>query len=247
MKTQVVTVTNRIPDRSREPYYRFDTFLQSLRRFGADPEILGMNEPWWGLMTKPRRLRHWLRGNGCSADTLIVSDSYDVIFTAHPDEIGEKFGGGDEVMFNAEKGLFPRSDLTAAFPDPGTPWRYLNSGLFIGKPANILAMLEAMNLDDIHDDHRSDDILHGGGGGMVNTNDQGWYQFAFAAHPVPMVLDTNCEVFQTLSACAADEFDIAGDKFRNVATGTYPLAWHFNGGSKNDLLPTFLAKWGLPL
>lgn len=254
MRTQVVSVTNRIPDRGREPYYRFDAFIESLRRFSFDPVILGMGQPWWGLMTKPRRLRHWLRGNGhCmlggaawDADLLIVCDSYDVIFTAHPDKIGEKFGLSDEVMFNAEKGLFPRGDLQHAFAYSDTPWRYLNSGLFIGKPQNILAMLEAMNLDDIADDYMSPDIEHGGGGRWVHTNDQGWYQYAYAAHPVPMTLDSMCEIFQTCSACTLDEFDLSGEMVKNKVTGTTPLVWHFNGGSKNDLLPVFLKKWGLP-
>lgn len=245
MKTQVVSVCNRIPDRGREPYYRYDMFQASLRRFDVEPQILGMGEPWWGLMTKPRRLRHWLRGNGCFADILIVSDSYDIIFSSHPDEIGDLFGRSDEVVFNAEKGLFPRGDLANAFPDYGTPWRYLNSGLFIGKPGNILAMLETMNMDDIADDYRSPDIEHGGGGRMIHPNDQGWYQFLFAAHPVPMTLDNHCRMFQTLSACTPEEFDLTVPRFKNVLTNTEPRAWHFNGGAKNDLMPMFLSKWGL--
>lgn len=254
MTTQVVTVCNRIPDRAREPYYRFDAFTASLARFGIVPGthpgellILGMNEWWGGLMTKPRRLRDWLRGGGCKMDLLIVCDAFDIVFMAHPDEVGEIYRnvwGSDAILFNAEKSLFPRGELAHAFPETWAPWRFLNSGFFVGTPQMILALLEAMWLDDIADDYRSPDHLHGGGGRMIHPNDQGWYQLAFAAQVVPMRLDHRCQLVQALSGCTPEEFDLSGH-IRNVATGTHPVVWHFNGGSKNDLMPAFLQKWGL--
>jgi hypothetical protein len=68
VSAEIVTVANRIPSREREPYYRPDVFFESLRRFaitpGAGLTVLGMNEEWRGLMTKPRRLRNWLRAGG---------------------------------------------------------------------------------------------------------------------------------------------------------------------------------------
>jgi hypothetical protein len=261
MSIQIVSVANRIPDRNREPYYRFQTFVDSLARFGVKPGthpgdllILGMNEWWGGLMTKPRRLRDWLRGDGCKCDTLIVCDAFDIVFSAPPAEIeaayerweGRPGASGPSVVFNAERGLFPRPELAHAFSDNGLPWRYLNSGFFIGPPAQILALLEAMWLDDIADDYRSPDQLHGGGGRMIHPNDQGWYQLMYAAQVVPMDLDSRGEIAQCLSACTLDEFDLSGPRIRNLVTGTEPLVWHFNGGSKNDLMPVFLQKWGIP-
>lgn len=280
MKVAVVAVVNRRP---KEPYYHFETFLESLRRFSAEPVILGLDEEWRGLMTKPRRLRKWLRDGRCDADLLIVSDAFDVVFAAPPEEVAdevlrrfETVGAANDlraVVFNAEKGLFPRGELAHRFPPRclqgahdavwdtcpagagpcvASPWRYLNSGVFAGEPEKILALLEAMWLDDIHDDVRAIDALHcarnGNPGDWVNPNDQGWYQTAFAAQPVEMVLDSGCLAFQCLSGCALDEFDLAYHPHRilNRTTGTTPLVWHFNGGAKNELMPLFLAKWGLP-
>lgn len=243
MKTQVVTIANRIPDRSREPYYNYGSWLASLRKFDCEPVVLGIGEPWGGLMTIPRRLRQWLRGGNCKSQVLIMSNCYDVIFTAYPDAVAEKWGGGDEVMFNAEKGLFPRMDLANAFPDQGTPWRYLNSGLYIGKPDCILAMLDAMNMDDICDDHPAQSPLHGSG--MVNVNDQGWFQFLYASHAVPIVLDCKCDVFQSLSGCEWDEFDLTGKQIVNKVTKTKPLVFHANGGAKDKMLPDLCRKFGL--
>lgn len=246
MNTQVLAVANRIPDRAKEPYYRYPSFLASLERFRVKPMVLGMGAWWGGLMTKPRRLRQWLRVGHCTADRLIICDAFDVVFTAHPDEVAARVKYGDAVVFNAEKGLFPRADLEHAFPECGTPWRYLNSGVFVGKPARILALLEAMNLDDISDDHKSTDDLHGGPGRWVNPNDQGWFQYAYAAQPVTMRLDSQCNVLQTLSGCSLDEFDLSGAAIKNAVTGTQPLVWHFNGNSKDLLMDKFLQKWGLP-
>ena len=244
MKVEVVTVVNRTPG-AHEPYYRYDKFINSLSRFGVSPTILGMGEWWGGLMTKPRRLREWLRAGGARGELLAVTDAFDVIFSSPPDEIAAAIGRRDEVLFNAERGLFPRTDLAYAFPDVGSPWRYLNSGVIIGKPDRIHQLLEAMRLDEIVDDFISGDGLHGGGGVHIDPNDQGWYQYAYAARPVPMSLDVKCEVAQTLSGCDGSEFVWKDGVCQNKITGSTPIIWHFNGGAKNELMPQFLDKWGL--
>jgi hypothetical protein len=247
---QVVSVTSRIPDRTREPYYRYALWHDCLTHHGCEPVVLGMGEHWGGLMTKPRRLRDWLRSGACTADTLIVTDSYDVVFTASPEEVVKQYRKGlGGILFNAEKGIFPRGELEDRFLEIAHEgesdfsrvydWKYLNSGFYIGDPAQILRLLESFWLDDIHDDYQRPD------GSWVHVNDQGWYQTIFCAQPVPMTLDYSCEIVQCCSACSLDEFDLSGKKIKNVVTGTEPMVWHFNGGSKNDLLPAMLPKWGM--
>lgn len=246
MKTCVVTVADRIPDRSREPYYNYGAWLESLHRLGVEPTVLGIGELWRGLMTIPRRVRHWIKGGHCKTKYVIMSNCFDVLFLAHPDAVIERWGGGDEVIFNAEKDLFPRHDLRYAFPDPGTPWRYLNSGFYMGKTECVLAMLESMNMDDLADDHHAETPWHGSAQGqMVHPNDQGWFQFLYAARPVPMTLDSKCEVFQSFSNCTWDEFDLSqSGKIKNRVTGTHPLVLHCNGGAKDAMLPDLCRKFG---
>lgn len=250
MSVEVVTVMNRIPDRNREPYYRPDIFFKSLERFGVKPTVLGLNEEWGGLMTKPRRLRQWLRDGKATAETIIVCDAFDIVFVAPPDEVGAAFVSGwpgysPPVLFNAEKGIFPRGELAYAFDDVPGPWKYLNSGFMISTPEQILRMLEGMWLDDIASDHKGTSALDGGQGTWVNPNDQGWYQLMYAAQVVPMVLDHACRICQTLSACTLDEFNLQGARIQNEATGTYPLVIHCNGNSKDLLMPTLLKHLGL--
>ena len=86
-------------------------------------------------MTKAFLYRDYLRsGNLNEGGHIILCDAWDIIFAAHPDEIGklcaERYG--DAVVFNGEKACWPRADLSEAFPDQGFPWRYLNCGFICG-------------------------------------------------------------------------------------------------------------------
>ena len=248
---EIVSVTSRIPDRAREPYYRYNCWHDRLTHFGFQPTILGMGEPWSGLCNKPRRLRNWLRSGDCTSDYLISSDSYDVVFGVSPQEVVDRFTSGhfdtDAICCNAERGLFPRGDLQPFFDRAdhgGSPWKYLNSGLYIGKPSVILQMLELMFLDEIHDDYQRPD------GSYCHVNDQAIYQTAWVLQEGRINLDYNCELFQCGSACTIDEFDLSGSHVRNIVTGTEPLVFHFNGGSKNSpeeggIMHPMLRKWGM--
>lgn len=235
---QVVTSCDKLPTAS---YYRYDLYLQSLARFAEVPTVLGWEQPWSGLMTKPFWLRDWLRAGNNTSDRLIVTDAFDIIFAQHPHGIGDRCAElfGDAVVTNGEKGCWPRGDLVDCFPDDGSPWRFLNSGFMCGPADKILALLEAMDCDSIGLDRTEPD------GRKVEPNDQGEYQALFAKQPVKMVVDTQCVLAQTLSACELDEFDLSGEQIVNKFTGTTPGVFHFNGGSKsNGIMDAFLAKLG---
>jgi hypothetical protein len=149
MNVQVVTVSSHKPT---QLYYHYGEFLESLRRYAIYPTVLGMNEPWYGLMTKPNLLRDWLRSGSNECEYLFICDSWDVVFCQHPHGLADRcvdIFGGESVVFNAEKSCFPRADLADQFPDLGTPWRYLNSGVIFGKACHILSILEDMGLEEI--------------------------------------------------------------------------------------------------
>ena len=234
MNAQVVTVASRVP---AEPYYRFDLFIESLARFAETPTVLGMNGTWQGLMTKPYLLREWLRNGHNTSDRLIVCDAFDIIFAKHPHGIGDRCAEwfGDAVVFNGEKGCWPREDLRDCFPDDGSPWRFLNSGFMCGPASQILALLNAMDIESIGFDPP----------GGPYPNDQGEYQALFAKQPVEMVVDTQCRLAQTLSACDLSEFDLSGDEITNKITGSAPGVFHFNGGAKEICGPAFYGRLAL--
>lgn len=237
MNAQVVIVSSRYPT---EPYYHFREFLSSLHRFAETPVNLGHGQQWQGLMTKPYLLREWLRAGGNTSDRLIVCDAWDIVFTEHPHGVGDRCEAlfGDKIVFNGEKGCWPREDLRDAFPDDGSPWRFLNSGFMCGPTERIRALVEAMPIEQIGFDPP----------GGPYPNDQGEYQELFARqaeHGVECVIDTQCQVAQTLSACDLTEFDFDGMPFINRITGTTPGVWHGNGSGKNIIMPTIFARMGL--
>lgn len=243
MKTEVICVSSTQPKQS---YYIFEAFKASLRRFGVEPRILGWREHWGGLMTKPRRFREYLRKGQCEGDVLIVCDAWDVVFAAHPDEIGQKYlqiWGRPETVFNTERNCFPRGDLAPEFDEEAkivtTPWKYLNSGFMVGTPENILKLLESMDLDSIPDDHQLPDRS------WFNPNDQEHFTLAFLKQPVPMALDYNAELCMTGHGTTVDQLDFSQPRIKQTITGTYPMAFHFNGDAKNVLQPAVLAHMKL--
>ncbi len=236
---KILTVSNKIPT---APYYCWNAFHESLRRFGFKAIVLGMGEHYGGLMTRPRKAREWLRANQ-SDEIMIICDSWDIVFAACPWEIYKEYynmRGDSLLVWNAEKTFFPY-DPTLDFPDPGTPYRYLNSGFAIG-PANAhLELLEALNLDSIPDDHVN------AAGVQVNPFEQPLVQKAYCDQVIPMMLDTNCRLVQCLHAVAPEELclNISPEQIQNTITGTFPMVFHMNG-AKEPWLDKILTKLNLP-
>ncbi len=235
MSVHVVTVCSHAPTQS---YYAFDAFLASLKRYGVEPIILGWEQPWTGLMNKPRHLLNRLRGVDWERP-IIVCDAFDVVFADDPEKIIDKFKQIRKfarIMWNAEKNLFP--DATLNFPPCKTSYRYLNSGFSVGYVEDYVRLLENMHLENIPNDYVNEK------GERIGPNDQLYYQQQFLAQPVDMALDSKAEICQTLHGVGPDELDFSGDRIRNVETGSYPLCFHLNG-QKELWRDKLLAKLGL--
>lgn len=256
MSVEVVSVCNKVP--SSPPYQYERGYKASLGRLGINPTILGFGEHWGGLITKPKRLREWIRGGGPKAEYLIYCDAWDIVFQKHPDEILERYLAHwptAPIVINAERNQFPYVEgAEEAFEDQGTPWRYLNSGFMIGRPEDFLVLLESMGLDGILEDtqfqlpctvtyggvtrdYQTDDWFH--------PNDQLDFTLAYMRQPTPMELDVRAELCVTGHGSALDDFDMSGPKIRVKFTDTVPGVFHFNGGSKNDILEPMFQHWGL--
>jgi len=230
VKPTILTVTNRW---SLEEYHLPGEWRASIERYGINPTILGLDEPWAGLMTKPRKLRQWLREGKCESDCLIVTDAWDLIFADDPERMAEKWReqGGVYTM-NAERNCFPRSDWTERFSKGSSTFRYPNSGFIIASPQDHLKVLESMNLDSIPDDDQDPE--------NKNPNDQLYYQQAFLEQPVQMVVDDFCQFCQTMHAVSPSEIEFRLEGIFNPETQTFPMAFHFNGGKDVPLMNKIL-------
>ena len=234
---KVVTVSNRIPT---EPYYCWHAFMESLRRFHYTPIVLGLGEPWNGLMTPPRKMRDWLRNGNATDEIIIMCDSWDLVFADSPDAIEEEFKNltSTRLLWNAEKTQWPDTGLN--FPDVGTPYRYLNSGFVVGYASTLLKVIDMMNIDAIPDDHTN------AAGVRVEPNHQEYFQRIYVENPALMAIDRSATICQALHAVEPDELDLTGNQIQNTITKSYPMVFHMNG-TKETWRDKILTKLELPL
>lgn len=183
-------------------------------------------------MTKPKRLLEWLKRGEATTPYLLVADSWDIVFAESPEAILEEYQNFEaDLVLNAEKNCFPLGHLADRFPDQGTPYRYLNSGFIIGRTEAFVTMLEHMYAHNIPagyntDDHRKPD------GGVEHPNDQGFITLAYLDQPVVMKLDVRGSLCHAL--CGVEAVDFSSSGIRNIETGVFPKAFHFNGSAKTS-------------
>jgi hypothetical protein len=240
MSTPVLTISSRVPT---EPYYFYKEFLASTRRHNIDPIFIPCH-PYRGLMSKPKYLLKYLLENASirAHRKIIVCDSWDIIFLTGADEVvynAERFG--NVIVFNAEKNCFPRADWAPMFNDSPTPYKYLNSGFFIGDPERIIAMLQDMKLEDIPDDTQDPAT-----GKWTCHNDQEYYAKWYLEHNRAYhtaLLDTTAILCQSLHDAGPNEFAFIPETQRVVSllTKNQPCVIHGNGTGKEWLKR--IIKW----
>jgi hypothetical protein len=163
-------------------------FLQvSAEAHGLHPEILGYGEvAWWpdGLGTKINALRRFVFGPLADQDIVVFLDAFDVMVFGGKDLLVEKFVAMERqrnrsLFFNAEAACFPPFDdiCTPNYPQsPHEQWRYLNSGMIIGRVSAMRHMLQ----------EPVDNIIKG--------SDQAFYQRHFLRYPDEVGLDYSCSL-----------------------------------------------------
>lgn len=220
MSIPIIGVSSRIP---HEIYYKYPECLRSYRRFGNEPVVLGLDGGYHGLLSRAKLLRNYLRTGVVKSPVMIWSDLWDVICVRNPESIVEQFKGfNTSIVLNAERECFPDASLTDQFPDRGTPYRYLNSGFWVGETEAILEMLERADVEDDVDYQKPD-------GTWVHHCEQLNIQKAFLNQVVPMKLDTNGEICLTLVGAPDDEVQICEGRPYNKNMCNFPSVVHANG------------------
>lgn len=223
----IVTVCNRVPT---EPYYCLDAFIKSMQ--GSNHIVLGTQPyEYTGLGSKPKLLYKAIKAGLIKTKYLIFCDCWDLVFTGKPEKILQNYFNCfvSPLVISSEKNCFP-SDLKEQYDalNPKTSYAYLNSGMIVGEVDAMLAVLEAMDLENVPDDYRNED------GSMTHINDQFLYQQIFLKQPVKMVLDYKQLLCNTLHEVKIGELDFSGEMIRNKETNEYPCAFHMNGSAKTD-------------
>lgn len=146
---------------------------------------------------------------------VLYTDAADSFFLAGLSEIIYKYEklGKPDLIVSGEKGCHPFGDESGKFANPGTPYRYLNPGNFLGK---IQPVLDAISVAKSYY--------------WLNTNDQGHWMRGYLDGKIPLVIDSQCELFQTMSDCDFNaDFTMATGRIWNRLTKTTPCIAHFNG------------------
>lgn len=223
----IVICCNRIP---QEPYYCLNEFITSLA--GNKCLVLdeGFGGQWKGLGSKPKWLYKALNENIINTHYILFTDCWDFVFSENPDKLMSEYFNrfGADLVFSAEKNCFPADTKEEYDKLPFTSsYKYLNSGMIVGKTEAMYELLKFMKPDEIVDDYRMED------GNNFHTNDQFLYQQSFLKQPVNISLDYNQVLCNTLHDVDISELDFSEKRIKNIETGSYPLSFHMNGSAKS--------------
>ena len=211
-----------------QPHPVLDILLKTVESKGEQIEILGLNENrkvGQDLPNGSRRLgiklkelydfinRNYLNAN----DIVLFTDAYDVFYSGDKTTILNRFKEMNKpIVFGAEACCYPDGSKANLYPKTNSRFRYLNSGLFIGK---IGAFRECMK-NYIFDD---------------DVNDQLWWTEIFLNNQHLIELDYTNQLF--LNCVWMNEKDILISDDKVTYNNTTPQIIHGNGPSKYLIEP----------
>jgi hypothetical protein len=208
---------------------------------------------------KDELLKEYLKNNTDDDETILFTDGNDAVLMATEEEIKVKLvKTGRDLVFSTESGCWPDTNLASQYPEQGSsPYKYLNSGGFIGKSGLIREFLD----DESYD--------------LYNFRKSNQYLWAkrYLKYPDKIGLDTSCEIFQTFSPEVGNahlpkgtsanvsefipyykcmkqwfgsNFQIQDGRLFSSITQTWPCHAHFNGYSKwlidHDIIAMIFGK-----
>lgn len=229
----VITVSDRVPT---EDYYCVSAFHESLARFGHEATVLGMGQPYRGMMDRLKRpLAHM---KIISSEIVIICDCWDLIFLESPIAIADKFRSfRHPIVFSAERTLFPEKDY-GEYPVGTTDVGRLNAGFIVGYRDALIALFDHLDVANAPEDTVDGD------GKWTHYSEQEMLHHAFVEQFVPMTLDYENALCQSMFKTLPGEIQL-GERCRNTITGAYPMALHWNGPAKTEahILPAEGVKW----
>jgi len=199
----------------------------SCARVGIELHMYGHGQPWPGFpLAKIRGARQFLATR--REDYALFVDSTDTFILSTATAILESFAQLDtNILVSGEKNCWPLSDFALRYPhpgaqdDPGTPWRFVNSGGWMGLRTALIEALGEMDSIFVS--------LARQGGFRSNCDQSCWVEWVLSnhRHDIYSYVDARCQIFQ----CMWRTTEML-DSGLNSVTGTKPSVWHFNGGAE---------------
>jgi len=150
-------------------------------------------------------------------DVLLFCDGYDTFITDSLDEIAYRYISMEhKIIFSSERSCWPDEGLANEIIKTNksikhwkdTPYKYLNSGLFIAEVGELKRILE-----DVSDD----------------SDDQLFYQKKYIEQKYDIALDIECYIFQ----CSDSEVTEKNGQMYNPITRCFNCVYHGNGGDSD--------------
>jgi len=217
--------------------------VESALRNGVDLIVLGWGVKWMGLSQKLEAAYRYAASIP-PHDVLLFTDAFDVMFTNNARYIMETFSSmKTDLMFAAECGCWPhvmeeKDVCFSRYPPSPTPYRYLNSGTWIGNAKSAMDMLGV--------------VIQKAGNNFMNANDQKLIADMYLSQEFNIQLDFRCKLFQSmhmtldppLAYCdPVTDITVVDGKFLNKRTNNFPAVFHFNGGGKSHHLNMEKKMW----
>jgi hypothetical protein len=208
-----------------------DLMVKSAKAHGLKTYLYGVGKSFipHGADAQVFQLAAFLRSGKC-ADYVLMTDCRDVLFLADAAEIIGKFKTfNNDLVISTEQGCWPPDPEVEKFFHGKSKHGYdfVNGGQYIGTWDYAL--------------HCLTHLLATYRGKTDLDNSQGWWMQAGMRGELDYSLDSNCEIFQSMSGGVDGHIVIRGKRAVNTATGSQPCSVHFNGnpGVKQPHLPMY--------
>ena len=197
-----------------EDNYHLHRLQTSAAYHGIDLRVLGLGDPWNSLLQKLDGVLGFLQEFAGDQVVMFV-DGYDTVFLKPSDVILDRFHAFDSpVVFSAERCFYcpGQESIREDYPPSPTPYRYLNSGSYVGNAGHLVALVAK--------------ILQRREG----YSDQALFSRHFVEHPGEITLDYQTELFVGTSGRPYEEdFVITDGALVNKETGSRPCVLHTPG------------------
>lgn len=193
----------------------------SVQRCGYRLDTLGMGKPWRGLGSKIGLFAEYLEDKHDN-DLVLFVDAYDVLLLEPATKIVRTFmafGRPDVIFFGAETNCAPDRALRLLYPqgEHETPFRYLNSGSYLGSVRAVKAMLR-----DVATDIAQSHVAFGCD--PFRFDDQRWFARFALANPERVELDTRAAFFHTLHGLTPGDLRLVADQPGTLQSVVVPEA-----------------------
>lgn len=186
---------------------RCDMLARSLQKQGWDHHFI--IHPWLGFGCKIIETYKYLKANP-DITHFFYSDAYDSVVLGTMEEALSKIPNKDIILQSAERACYPHPEKEALYPKHDSHWRFVNGGGWFASSDLFCRMVDKVPIQthEVDQVYFTDRLIEGTHG---------------------MVLDYNCDIFQTIAHCPESDFLTEVGRITNTVTGTKPLFFHGNG------------------